>query len=44
MAFSLYLICFDTVYVDPMSDVENFRIGYKKGERTGGGWSEMDRD
>ena len=31
MAFSLYLICFDTVRLDPMSDVDNFRIGYKRG-------------
>lgn len=35
MAFSLYLICFDTVYVDPMSDVEIFRIGYKRGSGLG---------
>lgn len=29
MAFSLYLICFDTVYLDLMSDVDNFQVGYR---------------
>jgi len=30
MAFYLYLICFATVCLDPMSDVDNFRMGYKR--------------
>ena len=38
MAFSLYLICFNTVYLDPMSDVEIFQVGYKRG--SGLGWLE----
>lgn len=35
MAFYLYLICFDTVCLDPMSDVDNFRMGYKRGSGPG---------
>ena len=35
VAFSLYLICFDTVCLGPMSDVDNFRIGYKMGSGLG---------
>ena len=30
VAFYLYLICFETVCLDPMSDVDNFRMGYKR--------------
>jgi len=54
MAFYLYLICFATVCLDPMSDMDNFRMGYKRGvdwgcfgcllENRCGGWSEMDGD
>lgn len=35
VAFYLYLICFETVCLDPMSDVDNFRMGYKGRSRLG---------
>jgi len=35
MAFYLYLICFDTVCLDPVGDVDNFRMGYKRGSGPG---------